>query len=114
MSKSVSSSLIRKANPSAKPHAEIVNYNPERKRFLIGPGGEMIRFIEETFDVKVTPLEEGVAYIYGRFAAKVVEARDLVQDIVIEVLEGNKYQVRSSLAHFLFLRVTGSMMYRPR
>lgn len=54
----------------------------------------MIRFVEETFDVKVTPLDEGVAYIYGHCAAKVAEARDLVQDIVIEVLEGNKYQVR--------------------
>ena len=95
MNKSLGSSLRRSSVSSGtKPHAEIVNYNPERKRFLIGPGGEMIRFVEETFDVKVTPLDEGVAYIYGHCAAKVAEARDLVQDIVIEVLEGNKYQVR--------------------
>jgi polyribonucleotide nucleotidyltransferase len=69
--------------------AEIVRYDPERKRHLVGPGGEMIRHIETTYDCSVDADEEGVVYIYGKDKGKVAEATELVQDLVVVVAVGN-------------------------
>ena len=74
---------------STAPSANIVKYDPTRKRFLIGPGGETIRYIEETYACEIDVQEEGVAYIYGKNRSKVNQARDLVQDLLVLVKEGD-------------------------
>ena len=78
---------------SVKPHAlkaELVRFDPERKRILLGPGGEMLRHLQELYDVKIDVEEEGAAYIYGQSAARVRACRMLVEDIAILVKEGDQ------------------------
>jgi len=67
--------------PSA-PRAEVVTYDPERRRLLLGPGGEMVRYIEATYSCNIDMREEGRAYIFGPRADLVLQARNLVQDLV--------------------------------
>ena len=67
--------------PSA-PRAEVVTYEPERRRLLLGPGGEMVRYIEATYSCNIDMREEGRAYIFGPRADLVLQARNLVQDLV--------------------------------
>ena len=76
--------------PSA-PRAEVVIYDPERRRLLLGPGGEMMRYVEATYQCQVDTREEGRAYIFGADAALVAEARDLVQDLVGMVSVGSEF-----------------------
>lgn len=76
--------------PSA-PRAEVVIYDPERRRLLLGPGGEMMRYVETTYQCQVDTREEGRAYIFGANAAMVAEARDLVQDLVGMVSVGSEF-----------------------
>jgi polyribonucleotide nucleotidyltransferase len=73
------------------PRAESVKYDPERKRHLLGPGGEMLRHIESTYDCTVDSEEEGIVYIYGQDEAKVREAHDLVQDLLVVVQVGGTH-----------------------
>lgn len=71
------------------PRAEVVKFDPERKRHLVGPGGEMLRYIENLYSCTVDLTEEGVAYIYGAKETDVMRARGLVEDLVIMVKEGD-------------------------
>lgn len=56
-----------------------------------GPGGEMVRFIESTYDVSVDTSVEGFAYIHGKSHRGVSEAELLVQDLVLDPQEGDNY-----------------------
>lgn len=56
-----------------------------------GPGGEMVRFIESTYDVAVDTSVDGFAYIHGRSHRGVSEAELLVQDLVLDPQEGDNY-----------------------
>ena len=71
------------------PIAEILKYDPSRKRFLLGPGGEIRNYIEETYACEIDLSENGLVYIYGTNKAKVRKAFDLVQDLVVVLKEGD-------------------------
>jgi polyribonucleotide nucleotidyltransferase len=73
------------------PRAEVVTFNPDKLRHLVGPGGEMVKYIEKTFQCEVNTSEEGVAYIYGQDERNILGAKLLVQDLVLEILEGSIY-----------------------
>lgn len=84
---------------STAPAAEVVTYNPERKRLLIGPGGEMVRYIEDTYDCSIDTSEEGIAYVYGSDREGVKQATALVLDIVTvlepgQVLSGEVMDIK--------------------
>jgi polyribonucleotide nucleotidyltransferase len=81
----------RKKLKLSAPHADLIKFDPERKRFLIGPGGEMLRFIEDTYDVNISTKEEGVAYVYGTNGKNVIDARSFVQDLVSVVSVGDVF-----------------------
>lgn len=88
--------------------AETVHYDPERRRFLVGPGGEMLRHIEATYDCTVDADEPGVVYIYGLDRGRVTEARDLVRDLLVVVRVGDIHTAEvTELKDFgAFVRVT--------
>ena len=71
------------------PAAEMVSYDADRKRLLIGPGGEMIRYIEDTYECSIDTTEEGLAYIFGTDRASVSQAKALVKDIVTVLEPGD-------------------------
>lgn len=77
------------------PHAFVVNYDPERAVYLLGPGGKMLHFIEEeyncTVDASNSTSREGVAYIYGQDEESTREAYLLVQDLVSNVEPGDVF-----------------------
>ena len=55
---------------STKPHApqaELVRFEEDQLRHLLGPGGEMIKYIRSTFDCVVEADEPGEAYIFGTY-----------------------------------------------
>ena len=94
--------------PSA-PRAEILRFDPERLRHLVGPGGEMRKYIESTFECEVDTQTEGVAYIYGSSERNVLEARMLVQDLVTDITEGAVYR-----AEVLEVREFGALVKLTR
>lgn len=85
-----------KLKPTA-PSAQLVKFDPERKRFLLGPGNETINYIQELYSCDIdgtsTP---GVAYLFGTDAQLVQQARDLVQDLVVPIKEGDIVQAEVS------------------
>ena len=75
---------------STAPAAEMVVYDAERKRLLIGPGGEMVRYIQDAYGCSIDTTEEGLAYIYGANRTSVNQAKALVKDIVTVLEPGDK------------------------
>jgi polyribonucleotide nucleotidyltransferase len=72
------------------PKAEYVRYDVDRKGMLIGPRGDMLRYMEELYNVTLDlNTQEGVAYIFGPDATNVAACSKLVQDIAVLVKEGD-------------------------
>lgn len=81
------------SNKPHVPYGAVVRMHPDKKRHLIGPGGEMRRFIETTYDCQVTILEDdNLVYLFGSSRSSVREAELLVQDLVVEIQEGDIYR----------------------
>lgn len=84
---------LAQARHSVKPQApkaEFVRYDVDRKAMLIGPRGDMLKYMEELFNVKLDlSTQDGVAYIFGEDAANVAACSKLVQDIAVLVKEGD-------------------------
>lgn len=86
-------SMPRYALKPHSPVAAIVRFNPERRRYLLGAGGEMMRYIRTKYDCELEIEDElnetvNTAYIYGNNAQLVNEAKSLVQDLVLSVSVG--------------------------
>lgn len=73
------------------PRAEIVKFDPSRKRHLLGVGGEMLNFIKNTYNCIVDVNTDGVAYLFGADKHQVLEAKILVQDLVSFPQEGDLF-----------------------
>ena len=72
------------------PKAEWVRYDADRKPMLIGPRGDMKRYMEELYNVTIDlDTAEGVAYIHGQDGMNVAACSKLVQDIAVLVKEGD-------------------------
>lgn len=79
-----------------KPHAPLaalVKFNPERRRYLLGTGSEMARYIKTKYEVELSIDDEvdgevARAYIFGRNPALVLQAKSLVEDLVLSVEPG--------------------------
>jgi polyribonucleotide nucleotidyltransferase len=83
------------------PLAVEIKYDPDRKRHLIGPGGEMIRFIEKTYECEIDTEQDGIAHVFGYSHAGVTEAELLVRDLLIEPQEGDVHVAQVQLAQSL-------------
>ena len=81
----------RRPKPSA-PRVEIVRFDPARKRDLIGPGGAVLKQLEDRYGVSLDLSQEGRCLLYGNDAPAVSKAKSAVQDLVADVVEGEIYQ----------------------
>jgi polyribonucleotide nucleotidyltransferase len=71
---------------------EVVKFDATRKRDLIGPGGVVLRQLEERYHVSVDLTQEGRCLLYGDDRALVAKAKATVMDLVADVVEGEIYQ----------------------
>ena len=81
----------RRLKPSA-PRVEIVRFDPARKRDLVGPGGAVLKQLEDRYGVSLDLSQEGQCLLYGNDAPAVSKAKSAVQDLVADVVEGEIYQ----------------------
>jgi polyribonucleotide nucleotidyltransferase len=92
-----SSWIIRnyKPRPELKPSAprvEVVRFDPMRKKDLLGPGGTVIRQMEDRFNVSLDLTQEGQCLLFGQDREMVRKARVAVMDLVSDVEVGEIYQ----------------------
>lgn len=81
----------RRPKPSA-PRVEIVRFDPARKRDLVGPGGAVLKQLEDRYGVSLDLSQEGQCLLYGNDGPAVSKAKAAVQDLVADVVEGEIYQ----------------------
>lgn len=81
-------SLVLKSNI---PRAALIKYEPSRYKYLVGPGGEMIKFIEETYKCTVQFREEGVVYVYGENEAELYEACLFIKELACNINENEVF-----------------------
>jgi len=74
------------------PRVAIVRFDPLRKRDLIGPGGAVLRQLEDRFGVSLDLTQEGQCLLYGANREMVARARSAVMDLVADVVEGEVYE----------------------
>ena len=83
-----------RARPEPKPSAprvEIVRFDPQRKRDLIGPGGIVLRQMEDRYGVSLDLTQEGQCLLFGADREMVSRAKATVMDLVADVVEGEAY-----------------------
>jgi len=74
------------------PRVEIVRFDPQRKRDLVGPGGAVLRQLEDRYDVEVDLTQEGQCLVFGSNKDMVAKAKSVVADLVADVEEGEVYE----------------------
>ena len=77
--------------PSA-PRVEVVRFDPMRKKDLLGPGGAVIRQMEDRFNVSLDLTQEGQCLLFGEDREMVRKARVAVMDLVSDVEVGEVYE----------------------
>lgn len=77
--------------PSA-PRVEVVRFDPMRKKDLLGPGGAVIRQMEDRFNVSLDLTQEGQCLLFGEDREMVRKARVAVMDLVSDVEVGEIYE----------------------
>jgi polyribonucleotide nucleotidyltransferase len=84
--------LLPRPSPKASaPRATIVRFDPQRKRDLVGPGGAVLRQMEDRYGVSLDLTQEGQCLIFGPNPDAVASARRTVMDLVADVVEGEVY-----------------------
>jgi polyribonucleotide nucleotidyltransferase len=82
----------RRVGPKeSAPRVEVVRFDPQRKRDLLGPGGIILRQLEERYDVSIDLTQEGQCLLVGKDRDLVNKAKLTVMDLVAEVVEGEQY-----------------------
>jgi polyribonucleotide nucleotidyltransferase len=82
----------RSSLKDSAPRVAIVRFDPLRKRDLIGPGGAVLRQLEDRFGVSLDLTQEGQCLLYGANGDMVAKARSAVMDLVADVEEGEVYE----------------------
>lgn len=73
------------------PRVEVIRFDPHRKRDLLGPGGVVLRQLEERFGISLDLTKEGTALLYGSNREMVEKAKHCVMDLVADVIVGETY-----------------------
>lgn len=92
-----SGSIITNLSPRAElkhsaPRVEVVRFDPMRKKDLLGPGGAVIRQMEDRFNVSLDLTQEGQCLLFGEDKEMVRKARAAVMDLVSDVEVGEVYE----------------------
>jgi polyribonucleotide nucleotidyltransferase len=83
--------LSRNEPKESAPRVEVVRFDPQRKRDLVGPGGVVLRQLEDRYGVALDLTQEGQCLIFGANRAMVEKAKATVMDLVADVMEGETY-----------------------
>jgi len=81
----------RPSMKSSAPRVEVIKFDPNRKRDLVGPGGAVLRQLEERFDINIDLSQEGTCLIFGP-PKSVKKAKSVIMDLVADVEEGGVYE----------------------
>jgi polyribonucleotide nucleotidyltransferase len=73
------------------PRLEVLTIKPDRIRDIIGPGGKVIRAIQETTGAKIDVEDSGRVAVFGPDAASVEQALAMVQELTQEAEIGRVY-----------------------
>ena len=93
MEKKLERGFLPRLEPKiSAPAVEVVKYDASRKRDLIGPGGVVLRQIEERYSVSIDLTQEGRCLLYGEDRDLVKKAKSTVMDLVADVQEGEIYE----------------------
>jgi len=87
----LSNLMPRSVLKDSAPRVEVVRFDPLRKRDLIGPGGTVLRQLEERYGVSLDLTQEGQCLLFGANPEMVKEAKASVMDLVADVEEGGVY-----------------------
>ena len=78
----------RPAIKESAPQVQTVRYDPARKKDLVGPGGAVMKQLEEAYGISLDLSQEGQCLIYG---AQAKAARDAVNELDGDVEIGEVY-----------------------
>jgi len=76
----------------AAPRSSVVKFDPARKKDLLGPGGVVIRQMEDRFNVSLDLTQEGQCLLFGDDNGMVRKAKAAVMDLVSDVEVGETYE----------------------
>jgi polyribonucleotide nucleotidyltransferase len=88
----ISDLLPRSDLKDSAPRVNIVRYDPTRKKSLVGPGGAVIRQMEDRFNVSMDLTQEGQCLLFGEDHEMVRQAKAAVMDLVADVEVGGVYE----------------------
>jgi polyribonucleotide nucleotidyltransferase len=91
-SKALGGLLPRPEPKESAPRVEVVRFNPQRKRDLVGPGGVILRQLEDRYGVSIDLTQEGQCLLFGANREMVALAKSTVMDLVADVVEGEVYE----------------------
>lgn len=74
------------------PRVNIIRYDPTRKKSLVGPGGVVIRQLEDRFNVSLDLTQEGQCLLFGEDQEMVRNAKAAIMDLVADVEVGGIYE----------------------
>ena len=83
--------------PELKPHAPrmtVVKIDPEKIGAVIGPGGKIIRGIQEKTGVRIDVQDDGTVFIAATDGPSADEARDMIMGLTEEAVVGRIYTGR--------------------
>jgi len=93
--------LMEQALPAARPHLspyapmlDLIRINPEKIGAVIGPGGKMIRKLQEETGTDIDIEDDGLVKIVGETAEDVAEARRAVEELTEEIEVGKTFDAK--------------------
>lgn len=93
MDNQLGSGLVPRGKPKdSAPDVELVRFDPNRKRDLVGPGGVVLRQLEDRYSVSIDLTQEGRCLLYGEDRVMVSKAKATVMDLVADVEVGQVYE----------------------
>jgi len=87
--------VLGEAKSEMSPHApriETIKIHKDKIRDIIGPGGKVIRGIVEQTGVKIDVEDDGTVKLYSSNLESLKKARQIVEHIVEEAVEGRVYR----------------------
>jgi len=76
------------------PRMEVIWIKPDRIRDVIGPGGKVIRAIQETTGAKIDIEDSGRCQLFGPDAESVTRAKSMVEELTQEAEIGRMYMAK--------------------
>ncbi len=90
---------MERALPSARPHLspyapmlDMIRINPDKIGAVIGPGGKMIRKLQEETDTEIDIQDDGLIKIVGDSADAVAQARRAIEELTEEIEVGKVFE----------------------